>query len=639
MKSIDLSGHDWSVARVEPRFAVLVARLEAEAAADPQRYRRRVFAAALLGYAVLFGVVVLLLGIIAAIVVGAFAAKSGGAVAGAVKLALVCAIPALIILRALWFRIDPLLGTPITAGDAPALFATIERIRTATGGPGLYAVLITDDFNAAIVQQPRYGMLGGHRNYLLIGLPLLQALDTPAVEAVIAHEFGHLANADGKLGTWVYRVRTTWARLAQSLEGGAVTAALRKFFDWYGPWFGAWSFVLARQTEYAADRVSALATSPATAARALVTVAVEADRFQSEHWPTVIDAAERHDRPPVLPYAAARGFFAAPSARRGTPLARALAVTSGLEDTHPALAQRLAALGEPSREPLPCARSAAEDLLPDGGAALAAGFDDDWWSANAEAWSATREAFEAGVARLAALDAAATDGSIAPTDRFDHAVLTERVHGVDAALPLYAALVTDPGEPVDEGLARRAIVRLRLAAGDEAALADVEAQLAANSSRDETATLIDLANQYFAMHAPNDVRRATWQARAAEAAADAEAHWAEINRIDAATVIDAAMVDDAERAALAGIGAQWPEIVTIRVASRTLANGPPHAQHLLVYKASSTMSAERGAEFLDAALGVLTQHRPAIALQSTIALRWLDKRMRASGELVYDRRR
>ncbi|TRW18275.1 M48 family metallopeptidase [Glacieibacterium frigidum] len=638
MKSIDLGQRDWSAALVEPRFAPLVARLEVEAAANPDRYRRRVFAAALLGYVVLFGVVALLLGGIVALIVLAFAAESGGAIAGAVKIGLVLGIPALIILRALWFRIDPPLGTPITADDAPALFASIEHIRAATGGPSLHAVLITDDFNAAIVQQPRFGMFGGHRNYLMLGLPLLQALDTPAVEAVIAHEFGHLANADGKLGTWIYRVRTTWARLAQSLDGGAVTAVLRRFFNWYGPWFGAWSFVLARQTEYAADRVSALATSPATAARALVTVAVEADRFQSEHWRAVIDAAERHDRPPAMPYAAARGFFAAPSAGRGTPLARALAVTSGLEDTHPALAQRLVALGEASHEPLPCARSAAEDLLPDGGAALAAAFDANWWAANEEAWAAAREGFEASVARLAELDLAAADGSIAPAERFDRAALTERVRGGDAAMPLYAALVTDPGKSVDIGLARRAIVRLRLDGGDEAALADLEALLAASASVDETAMLIDLASQYFAVHAPADPRHAAWQDRAAATAANAAARWAELNRIDAATAIEPALVDNGQRAALAEIGASWPEIVTIHIASRTLAAGPPNTQHVLVYRASSTMSGERNANFLDAVLAVLSQGAPAIALQSTSAARWLDKKMRA-GELVYDRRR
>ena len=74
-------------------------------------------------------------------------------------------------------------------------------------------MLLTGDFNAAIVQHPRFGIFGGTRNYLMLGLPLMQSLSPAEFQAVVAHEFGHLWGAHGRFGAWIYRLRTGWARL------------------------------------------------------------------------------------------------------------------------------------------------------------------------------------------------------------------------------------------------------------------------------------------------------------------------------------------------------------------------------------------------------------------------------------------
>ena len=80
-------------------------------------------------------------------------------------------------LRALWVRIAPPEGEEITAEDAPELFQALERIRRKVKGPAIHHVLLSDEFNASIQQIPRYGLFGGGTNYLVIGLPLLMALD------------------------------------------------------------------------------------------------------------------------------------------------------------------------------------------------------------------------------------------------------------------------------------------------------------------------------------------------------------------------------------------------------------------------------------------------------------------------------
>ena len=50
-----------------------------------------------------------------------------------------------------------------------------------------------------------------------IGLPLLQALTSSQFRAVIAHEFGHYAGGDLKLGGWIYKTRGAMGRTIKNL--------------------------------------------------------------------------------------------------------------------------------------------------------------------------------------------------------------------------------------------------------------------------------------------------------------------------------------------------------------------------------------------------------------------------------------
>ena len=178
----------------DEEFAVLVGRLEQQARRNPARYKTRVLLMALLGNAYL-GLMLLL---IAACLLAALASIAMLKAAGA-KIALVVGVFLWMVLKALWVRIPPPEGAEVTARQAPELFAMIEELRRALGAGRFHHVLVTDDFNAGVVQAPRLGLFGWHRNYLLIGLPLAKALGIEQFKAVLAHEFGHLAKGHGRV--------------------------------------------------------------------------------------------------------------------------------------------------------------------------------------------------------------------------------------------------------------------------------------------------------------------------------------------------------------------------------------------------------------------------------------------------------
>lgn len=468
---VDGGSDPWTAA-LPPHLETLARRLEERARTQPARYRREVALAAALGIAVVLLVLAVVIGL--AVAIGLVIYESGRLNALGVKLVLVLGLVAFSILAALRVKIAPLAGRALSADDAPALFAAIERVRQATGGPAIDRVLIHDDMNASIQQLPRFGPIGPHRNYLAIGLPLMQALTVAEFEAVLAHEFGHLAGAHGKFGARIYQARQIWAQLADNLGTGLTARMLGRFFRWYGPWFAAYSFALARAEENEADRLAAKVAGSRVAADALQRIAAAA-AANSALWRAVWAESDRMPEPALWPLRGGPAFYAARSdSEVRAAVAAELAYVPGYDDTHPSLAARLATLGEDVRPLGPVVESAATRLLGDAEAALAAELDAEWWASAQEHWAECFEAGEAERARLAELEAADPDedDEAAAVTR---AWLTEHWRSPEAAIPLYARHAERWPDVPDSTIA---IGRLQLAAGDPAGLERIEAGLA-----------------------------------------------------------------------------------------------------------------------------------------------------------------
>ncbi|MGH9360615.1 MAG: M48 family metallopeptidase, partial [Thermoanaerobaculia bacterium] len=187
----------------DAEFEALVGRLEEGALRRPGAYRRKVLGLAVLGYGYVLAVLAILLAALAGLAVLLLRGTGRAAI---FKLAAFLAVLVWVVLRALWVRLEPPQGLRLTPERAPRLFAELEGLRQALDAPPLHAVLFNRDFNASIAQVPRLGGLGWHRNFLTLGLPLLQALSPEQLRAVLAHEWGHLSRTHGRFGAWIYRI-------------------------------------------------------------------------------------------------------------------------------------------------------------------------------------------------------------------------------------------------------------------------------------------------------------------------------------------------------------------------------------------------------------------------------------------------
>src|SRR5947207_3753950 len=85
-------------------------------------------------------------------------------------------------------------------------------------------------------------------------LPNSCAITSSQLRAVIAHEFGHYAGGDLKLGGWIYKTRGAMGRTIKNLA--RTGSWVHRPFLAYGNFFMRVTQAIARAQEIAADRIA-----------------------------------------------------------------------------------------------------------------------------------------------------------------------------------------------------------------------------------------------------------------------------------------------------------------------------------------------------------------------------------------------
>lgn len=434
-------------------FMHLLRLSEQACESDAKGYRRSVWWFAVLGYAVVLVLALAAVGLLAAVIWAAVSGRSGGWMLWPAPVALALLW---VTARALVTRFPPPEGFRITPADAPALFNAIERLRSAVKGPLLDEVLLDASFNAAILQRPRLGWLV-HTNHLIIGWPLMCALEPRRLLAVIAHEYGHLRGEHGKFSAWIYRTRSAWWRLQRSYETdkGPVPWLVRGFLAWYVPRFNARTFALARQDEFEADRVAARLCRPEVVAQAWMEVEIKSRWYHEVYWPRQWQRALKEERPDPMPHAdMASALLQGPDvayARRV--LREALARLPSYDDTHPVPRDRLAALGVHPAVPA-WSRTPSIALLGRAAPPVARHLDQRWWQETRRDWEHHRRHLVNCRARARDYRTRAT--GLRADEWVEWAECLEQLGRDDHAALYEQALERDPGHA-------RALLRLTIA--------------------------------------------------------------------------------------------------------------------------------------------------------------------------------
>jgi Zn-dependent protease with chaperone function len=465
----------------QEQFEGFVRRLEGYARKHPGSYALRVTLLAALGY---FYIGAILLGLLAANVALAYALIRAGTVILFVQLGLPLLALTGTILRALWVKFPEPEGLRLGRDAAPRLFATVEEIRRRLRAPKVDVILLVHDYNAGVADVPRTALLGTKR-FLVVGLPLMQALNPEQFRAVLAHEFGHVSASHGRFASWIYRIRQTWGQLLARLEAQKRwgVGIFVRFAKWYAPLFNAYTFVLARAHEYAADRSAAEVAGARVFGETLVTMTLKGRLVSESFWPGIFKQVEQAPEPPPGVYQISRQALAAPLEQKDAQkwLETALSVPTGYSDTHPALFDRLTALGCFDEEaggkffgslavisPLG-EETAARYYLGTSCDALSAQLSEAWQKHVADNWRARHEYVQHLRQGLKQLEEKSQAQSLDAEEMWTRAHWTAELEGGEAAVPLLRAVL----ESAPQHVAANYLLGQILVAKDEAAGIDL----------------------------------------------------------------------------------------------------------------------------------------------------------------------
>lgn len=377
-------------------------------------------------------------------------------------------------LHTLLTKVAPPTGLILRPDDAPKLFAEIEQLRSVLRCPRFHEIRLTSECNAGVVQRPLLGWLGWSRNHLLIGLPLLDGLAPEEFRSVLAHELAHLSRADARLAHWLYRLRRSWETLMQQPERSRPRQSLSlhtltdRFIDWFWPRFNARAFVLSRAQEYEADRQASHMAGATSSASALIRLNYLTNLLEKNIWSTIWQLANHHPTPPPDIFIALRDGLRTGAAPEDCLRwsREALSTTTTNLNTHPCLADRLAALGmAPAFAPglsVVASPSAAEIYLGPGQEKLRHELSIAWQKEIAETWSERHARASSLAHRIASIDQVSQSAGSDADSLWEKAVAHLRLQGDDTIEPLLQQiLVLRPDHPP----ANFHLGRIRLEAG------------------------------------------------------------------------------------------------------------------------------------------------------------------------------
>ncbi len=628
-------------------YQALVASLEADARRDPDGMRRRVFALIALGYGYVFGVLGVILAAIVLVIALAVSTKN---IALTWKLLAALFVVAGFILKALWVRATPPEGVRLRPGQAPMLEQRVEEIRAALRAPRPSEIVLTEEFNASVMQIPQLGVFGFPRTYLVLGLPLMYALTPAQFDAVLAHEFGHLSGSHPKRGLWVYRMFRTWHQLMTQMEQSKSWASglFDRFVHWYVPRLNAYGFVMSRADEYAADADAARVTSAAAIGGALVALELRGRVYERTVWSTVWARADHEPDPPEQSWRAVPQMLREGDAHpeRRDWLGAALLARASENDTHPSLHERLHALSlvppdakaaVPTAEQLltsaPLERAAAEHYLPEVAAERLVALDRSWRTEVAAKWRARFQEVQAKRARLTELRASGAASELTEAERLlETGALLSELDGDEAAIaPLEQGIALGPAPAWAHFILGRGL----LARGDDAG--EPHIKQAIDLDFDAAQPGVSLLYRYFEKAGRTDAMEQILAWYEQRAQANQESHH-ERNSLERTDRFVAPELTDADRRVVHAAVRETPGVKSVVVARKVTRHYPEHPMLVVLVerRLGAILRSGRYTTLVEDLLKRLKLETPAYVLVQleTGDMAWLRAAMRRSDAAV-----
>ncbi|MEV4254589.1 M48 family metallopeptidase, partial [Spirillospora sp. NPDC049652] len=297
----------------------------------------------------------------------------------ALKIVIVLTVAAFALLRALLVvgrkKGDDSYGRIVGPEQEPELWREVTALAAAVGTAPPDEIRLVPDVNAAVMEETSWLGLRAKRRRMFVGLPLLGVLTRSELASVLGHELGHYSGAHTRLGQPTYRGRVA---LIRTIGGLGNHPFVQRLFVWYAKLYFRVSEAVSRRQELEADEFAVRIAGRRAASEALTKVHIAGaawSAYGSEYLPLIGPAEAR----PTELYGGLRRLLAG---QRDRFLAEANAAETSAYDSHPALADRLAAIARQPESPVQVDDRPAATVLRDPAAAEQA-VEADLWSERA----------------------------------------------------------------------------------------------------------------------------------------------------------------------------------------------------------------------------------------------------------------
>lgn len=420
-------------------FESLVNRLELLANRNPGLYKLRVVLVALLGYTFIFSLMaipILLIALASHLILN-------------VKDGLQMGIPLVILvflsIRSFWVKLGPPAGFPLKKADDSNLQNFIKGISKKLNTPKVDHIILTDQLNTAFYRYPRFSFFGFHKNFLILGLPMLIALSKEELESIIAHQMGHFSQKHNWFNKRIYSLKNIFIKLLRRLHGEkerSILLLLKKFIDWYVPILDAYTFTLIRKHEYKTDKLAAEVTDPETLATALIKSNIAAIYFDRIFWNKIFAKTKKEPKPVNYIYFRMINDIKEDLDEKKIDKMLKQVLNTGTHsfDPHPVLSDRLKAL-EANQCQIDFQEDAMTTLFQNKEFYLNK-LSQVWEKSVEEWWKKQYKEIEEKQKELEKLEAK-EDNNLSIEERFKRATLIEEIRGTDEGLKEYQDIIQD----------------------------------------------------------------------------------------------------------------------------------------------------------------------------------------------------
>ena len=357
-----------------------------------------------------------------------------------------------VIFRSFWIKTPPPAGIKLKKKDYPKVYEIVEEIRSGINAPPVHQIQLIPDFNASVMQQPRLGLLGWQKNYLMLGIQLLKTCSYDEIRSILAHELGHLAEGHSAKDAWIYRVQGVWYQLMQNLHNdqSIATVIFTRFFDWYVPLLDSYTFPYRREQEESADELSVKLVGPELAANTFLSMDLKSHYLEKYYWENVGERYSSPEPPAVyegMTEALKNGKIEKHDAEIW--LHESLKVETGYEDSHPCTRDRVATILKIKPEEVKdyahsvidelcrIENPAFDQLFPLKGKELCADLDNEYKEFYKDYWLERHQSYNEAKKELEELLAKKTEGEISEEEAATCAYTSLIVHGFAKSRDLF----------------------------------------------------------------------------------------------------------------------------------------------------------------------------------------------------------